>query len=95
MGVSLTGPSPEYLSAKEAAALLGISELRMYRGLANKTLPGIRIGGRWRIDRHQLLKAVGMEPSESGRPQPLCPCVSSCPVAAALRQLLRAVGVQV
>ncbi len=95
MGVSPGGPTPEYLSAKEAAALLGISNLRMYRGLANKTLPGIRIGGRWRIDRHQLLKAVGLEPTETCQPPPFCPCGSSCPLAAAFRDLLRAVGVQV
>lgn len=54
MGVSLSGPTPEYLSVKEAAAELAVSVDVVYSLIRSGRLAAERIGGRWRIPRKSL-----------------------------------------
>jgi excisionase family DNA binding protein len=90
------GGNDDLLTPKQAAALLGISERRVYRGLAGGALPGVRVGGRWTLRRGELLRSVGMEEAESepSQGQGLQPCGPSCRLARALRDILRALGVR-
>jgi excisionase family DNA binding protein len=48
-----------YLSPKEAAALLGVSERRLQRAALVGSLPATRVCGRWRIKQSDLMLAMG------------------------------------
>ena len=51
MGVSPSGPTPEYLSVKEAAALLRVDPQVIYKLVRSGRLPAERVGRTWRIAR--------------------------------------------
>ncbi len=50
----------------ETAKVLGVGKNRVYEGVMNGTLPGIRLGGRWIIPKHALHRML-----ETGRLQPV------------------------
>ena len=56
----------EVLDLREAATLLGLEEELVADEAANGSLPGRRIGGRWRFSRSHLLAWLGQR--ETGRP---------------------------
>ncbi len=47
---------PEFLSVPEAAALLRIGERTTYKLVRRGELPGLKMGGQWRIHRPTLLE---------------------------------------
>jgi excisionase family DNA binding protein len=53
------GPTAtDYLTVEEAAAEFRVSESALYRALREQRLPGVKILGRWRISRAELLAHV-------------------------------------
>ena len=58
----------EVLTVSEAAAYLRISRVTAWRWCQKGTIPAVRVGGRWRIRRDDLLSLL--EPS---RPETLAP----------------------
>lgn len=48
----------EYLSRKQAAELLGVSEPTMSRMILRGDVPAYRVGLKWRIPRANLLKNI-------------------------------------
>ena len=55
-------PQPEYLSAKDVAALLCIGEPTARALLRKGKLPGYRLGGgRWRVSRREIEKLFATE----------------------------------
>lgn len=54
--VALTsGPEPEFLTVREAAALLRVAEQTVRNELAARRLPGKKIGKEWRLSRTALI----------------------------------------
>ncbi len=51
----------EILSVAEAASLFNIPKPTLYQHLRTGMLPGIRIGGRWRVDKKEIAKMIGLE----------------------------------
>ena len=48
----------EILTLNEAAALLRVSRRTMFRLLASKEVPGVKLGGSWRFSRDLLLRII-------------------------------------
>ncbi|RMF06386.1 MAG: DNA-binding protein [Candidatus Neomarinimicrobiota bacterium] len=46
----------EILSLEEAGRLLRLRKRTMYRLLKNGAIPGVKIGGQWRIRREDILR---------------------------------------
>ena len=44
----------EVLTAKEVAGILKLNKITVYKYANEGTLPGVRIGNRWRFDRAQI-----------------------------------------
>ena len=57
--VSLREPTPEVLTAGEAATMLRVDEASVVGAAASGDLPGRRIGGEWRFGREALLVWLG------------------------------------
>ncbi len=55
-------PEKPYLVPAEAADLLGLSLRTVMRHLASGTIPGKKLGGRWRIRRVDLDAALAAPP---------------------------------
>jgi excisionase family DNA binding protein len=51
----------EYLTVEEAAVEFRLSESAVYRALREQRLPGVKILGRWRISRTELIAHVVSE----------------------------------
>lgn len=58
---------PDLLTLREAADYLRVSMKTAY-GLADRgTLPAVKVGGRWRIQRAELEQSTRRSPSERSR----------------------------
>jgi excisionase family DNA binding protein len=58
----------EYISASEAAQLLGVHQSTVLRWLRRMELPGLKIGRRWHIRRAELDNLVETDDSEGEEP---------------------------
>lgn len=54
-------PVPIMLSVEDAAAMLRCSTYVVYRLLNAKQLPGVRIGGLWRIPKDKLIEWIDQQ----------------------------------
>jgi excisionase family DNA binding protein len=59
------GTDAEYLSPKEAAQVIGVSEKTIRRRIADGTLPAVQFGQLWRIRRSDLERVL--TPRQPGR----------------------------
>jgi excisionase family DNA binding protein len=60
-GVIVPDDFPEILNPRQAATLLGLSEMSILRMLRDGTLPGRKVGRQWRISKRQLLAFIESE----------------------------------
>lgn len=57
--------SPDILTAREAAAFLGVKCDTLYLALKAGKVPGRKIGGQWRLSKQRLLEYIRAEDSPS------------------------------
>lgn len=54
MATDCNHPTPEYLSVREVADILGLHYQTVLRHVREGTIPAVRIGRSYRISRHEL-----------------------------------------
>ena len=65
------GAEPGWLTAQQAADMLGISREHCYRLLADQRVPGLsRVGGRWRVSVTMLQQSLQVRKSQTGEDTP-------------------------
>lgn len=55
--------NPDILTPEEAALLLRVNRETIYRNLRRGKLPGIKLGGQWRISK-LVLESLLLQPSD-------------------------------
>ncbi len=94
MGDALPQPLPEYLTSRDAAALLGIPERRVRQLIRDRTLVGFRAAGHWILPTNQLAQhQPGGQPPDSVAA--LCadyPCWRVCELSSGYAAILDAVA---
>ena len=94
MGDAAPRPLPEYLTSRDAAALLGIPERRVRQLIRDRTLVGFRAAGHWILPTNQLAQhQPGGQPPDSVAA--LCadyPCWRVCELSSGYAAILDAVA---
>ena len=55
-------PLPDVMTVEQAAEYLQTSKVTVWRWLSDGTLPGSKIGGRWRILRSEIVRGLSGVP---------------------------------
>ena len=58
MAENETNTTPQLLTPREAAEVLKVHYLTVLKLLNEGRLPGLRVGGQWRINRDELIRAL-------------------------------------